>query len=69
MIKKFYNEFEQVILFFSTIIYLTVFMIVFDEEMRNTGWMGLLWIIQFFGLGTFIGLRGLKKGWKWPKRY
>ena len=67
--KKFYNEFEQVILFLSTIAYLTTFMIVFDEEMRTTNWMGLLWVIQFFGLGTFIGLRGIKKGWKWPSRY
>ena len=67
--KKFYNEFEQSILFISTIAYLTTFMIVFDEEMRTTNWMGLLWVIQFFGLGTFIGLRSIKKGWKWPSRY
>jgi hypothetical protein len=44
-------------------------MIVFDEEMRTTNWMGLIWVIQFFGLGTFLGLRSLKKGWKWPSRY
>ena len=28
-----------------------------------------LWfLITFFGGATYIGIRGKKKGWKWPKR-
>lgn len=69
MIKKFYNEFEQVILFYSLIIYLIGFMLYFDNEMRTTSWMGILWIIQFFTLGTLLGLHSRKKGWRWPNRY
>jgi hypothetical protein len=69
MIKKFYQEFEQVILFFSLITYLIGFMFYFDNEMRNTNWVALLWLIQFFGLGTLLGLYSRKKNWKWPKRY
>jgi hypothetical protein len=69
MIKKIYKEFEQVILFFSVITYLISFMFYFDDEMRNTSWMSILWLIQFFGLGTLLGLYGRKKGWRWPKRY
>jgi hypothetical protein len=69
MIKKFYQEFEQVILFFSLITYLIGFMFYFDNEMRNTSWVALLWLIQFFGLGTLLGLYSRKKGWRWPIRY
>ena len=69
MIKKFYQEFEQVILFFSLVTYLIGFMFYFDNEMRNTDWVALLWLIQFFGLGTLLGLYSRKKGWRWPKRY
>mgnify|MGYP000243559146 FL=1 len=43
-------------------------MFIFDEQMRTTDWMGLVWIIQFFGLATWLGLRGKKKGWIWPSR-
>jgi hypothetical protein len=68
MIKKFYKEFEQVILFYSIVIYLIGFMFIFNNEMRNTDWMGVLWVIQFFGLGTLLGLYSRKKGWRWPQR-
>lgn len=69
MIKRIYKEFEQVILFVSLIVYLIGFMFYFDEEMRTTNWMGLLWIVQFFTFGTLLGLYSRKKGWKWPNRY
>ena len=69
MIKKFYQEFEQVILFISLIAYMTIFSIIFDHEMRTTNWMSIIWLIQFFGFGILLGLYARKKGWKWPKRY
>jgi amino acid transporter len=43
--------------------------IVFDHELKTTNWAGILWVIQFFGFSTLLGLRGIKKGWSWPKRY
>ena len=66
--KKWYLEFEQTILFLSTITYLMSFMFVFDEQMRTTNWMGAVWLLQFFILGTALALYGIKKGWKWPER-
>ena len=66
--KKWYLEFEQTILFFSTITYLISFMFVFEEQMRTTNWMGSVWLLQFFILGTALALYGIKKGWKWPER-
>jgi hypothetical protein len=66
--KKWYLEFEQTILFLSTITYLMSFMFVFDEQMRTTNWMGIVWLLQFFILGTALALYGIKKGWKWPER-
>jgi ABC-type transport system involved in cytochrome c biogenesis permease component len=69
MIKKFYQEFEQVILFFSLIAYMTTFSILFDYELRTTSWAGILWVVQFFGFATLLGLYGRKRGWKWPERY
>jgi hypothetical protein len=69
MIKKFYKEFEQAILFYSLVTYLIGFMFYFDNEMRTTDWMGPLWIIQFFTLGTLLGLYSRTKNWRWPKRY
>jgi hypothetical protein len=68
MVKKIYKEFEQVILFYSVVIYLISFMFVFDYQMRNTDWMVILWLVQFFGFGTLLGLYSIKKGWKWPQR-
>lgn len=44
------------------------FMFVFDEQMRTTNWMGIVWLLQFFILGTALALYGIKKGWKWPER-
>ena len=69
MIKKFYQEFEQSILFYSVITYLIGFMFYFDNEKKTTDWMGPFLIIQFFTLGTLLGLYGRKKDWRWPKRY
>lgn len=66
--KKWYKEYEQTILFLSTVTYLISFMFVFDDQLRNTSWMGLVWISQFFILGTALALYGIKKGWKWPER-
>ena len=67
--KNWFFKYEQVILFYSFIIYMVVFTFAFDEQLRKTEWMGLIWLVQFFGFATFIGLRGIKKGWKWPDRY
>jgi hypothetical protein len=44
------------------------FSIIFDYELKTTNWAGIVWVIQFFGLTTLLGLRGIKKGWVWPKR-
>jgi steroid 5-alpha reductase family enzyme len=66
--KKWYLEFEQVILFFSVITYLMSFMFIFDEQMRSTNWMVIVWFLQFVILGTALALYGIKKGWKWPER-
>ena len=66
--KNWYLEFEQVILFFSVITYLMSFMFVFDEQMRSTNWMVIVWFLQFVILGTALALYGIKKGWKWPER-
>ena len=68
MIKKFYKDFEQIILFCSLIVYMVSFPIIFDYELKTTNWAGIVWVIQFFGLTTLLGLRGIKKGWVWPKR-
>ena len=66
--KKWYLEFEQTILFLSTITYLMSFMFVFDEQMRTTNWMGAVWFLQFFVLGSALAFYSIKKGWKWPER-
>jgi amino acid transporter len=67
--KNWFFKYEQVILFYSVVIYMVTFTFVFDEQLRKTEWMSLIWVAQFFGFATLIGLRGIKKGWKWPKRY
>ena len=66
--KKFYLTFEQSILFLLTVTYLMSFMFIFDEQMRSTNWMGIVWFLQFVILGTALALYGIKKGWKWPER-
>lgn len=68
MIKKFYKELEQAILFFSLVIYMTLFSVVFDKELRTIEWFVLIWLVQFFGFATLLTLYGKKKGWKWPQR-
>jgi len=66
--KKFYLAFEQSILFLLTVTYLMSFMFIFDEQMRSTNWMGIVWFLQFVILGTALALYSIKKGWKWPER-
>lgn len=36
--------------------------------MRDDWKYSVGWLIQFFGLCTYYGLRARKKGWKLPKR-
>jgi preprotein translocase subunit SecG len=67
-LNKWFLEFEQVILFLSTITYLMSFMFIFDEQMRTTNWMGLVWIVQFIILGLLLAKRSKQKGWTWPSR-
>jgi hypothetical protein len=66
--KKFYTVFEQAILLNLVIAYLISFMFVFDEQIRNTEWMGLIWISQFIILGILLVKRSKQKGWTWPSR-
>ena len=67
-LKKWYLAFEQAILFNLVVAYLMSFMFVFDEQMRNTEWMGLVWITQFVILGLLLVKRSKQKGWTWPSR-
>jgi hypothetical protein len=66
--KKFYTVFEQAILLNLVIAYLISFMFVFNEQIRNTEWMGLIWISQFIILGILLVKRSKQKGWTWPSR-
>lgn len=68
MIKKIYKLYEQAILFNLLVIYLIGFMFYFENEMRTINWMMIVYLIQFFGLGTILGLYGKQKAWKWPQR-
>jgi hypothetical protein len=67
-LKQFYLEAEQVILFYGLVTYLMGFLFIFDEQMRNTGWMGLIWIAQFIILGLLLVKKSKQKGWIWPSR-
>jgi ABC-type transport system involved in cytochrome c biogenesis permease component len=66
--KNWFLKYEQVILFFSLVIYMVTLTVVFDYELKTTNWAGIVWVIQFFGLSTLLALRGIKKGWSWPSR-
>jgi amino acid transporter len=66
--KNWFLKYEQVILFFSLVFYMVALTVIFDYELKNTNWAWILWVIQFFGLSTLLGLRGIKKGWSWPRR-
>jgi ABC-type transport system involved in cytochrome c biogenesis permease component len=66
--KNWFLKYEQLIWFFSLVIYMVTLMFVFDYELKNTNWASIVWIIQFFGLTTLLSLRGIKKGWSWPSR-
>jgi hypothetical protein len=67
-LKQFYLEAEQVILFYGLVTYLVGFLFIFDEQMRNTEWMGLIWIAQFIILGLLLVKKSKQKGWIWPSR-
>ena len=43
------------------------FTIIFDKELHTSGWMGLLWLVQFFGLVGWYAYVSKKKGWSLPK--
>jgi hypothetical protein len=45
-----------------------VFSYVNYQELQTSNWIAILWLIQFFGLATLLGLYGKKRGWKWPQR-
>jgi amino acid transporter len=66
--KNWFLKYEQVILFFSLVFYMVALTVIFDYELKNRNWAWILWVIQFFGLSTLLGLRGIKKGWSWPRR-
>jgi hypothetical protein len=66
-VVEFWKDNEQTLTFLLIIVYLNAFWIYFYEEMANEGWVTGLWLIQFFGLSTWHGLRGVKKRWKLPK--
>jgi hypothetical protein len=69
MIKKTFKKFEQIIWVYSLLIYMTAFTIIFNDELKTgEGWIGFLWLIQFFGFGTLLGLYSRKRGWTWPQR-
>jgi len=67
-LKELYLAVEQALLFNLVIAYLMGFMFIFDEQMRNTEWMGLVWIFQFVILGLLLVKRSKQKGWDWPSR-
>jgi ABC-type transport system involved in cytochrome c biogenesis permease component len=66
--KNWFLKYEQIILFYSLVIYMVTLTVVFDYELKRTDWAGIVWVIQFFGLSTLLALRGIKKGWSWPSR-
>jgi hypothetical protein len=51
---------EQGLSFLTLITLLMVGMFVFESP--------ILFLIIFFGGGTYLGIRGKFKGWAWPKR-
>ena len=61
------RRYEQLLLFLVLVIYLNGFWIVFNEQMQTNAWVAVIWLVQFFGLGSLYAIRGLKKGWKYPK--
>ena len=47
---------------------MVLFTVFFDNQLKTTNWAGIVWVIQFFGFSTLLGLRSVKKGWVWPQR-
>jgi amino acid transporter len=66
--KNWFLKYEQIILFYLLIIYMVLFTVFFDNQLKTTNWAGIVWVIQFFGFSTLLGLRSVKKGWVWPQR-
>ena len=66
-LKQLYSNFEQEILFVSLIAYLTGMIFLLNYGIDHE-WKGLLWIVQFFVLGSLLFFRGKQKNWKWPRR-
>jgi threonine/homoserine/homoserine lactone efflux protein len=50
---------EQALSFIALFTLLIIFMITESP---------ILFLITFFGGGTYLGFRGKKMGWSWPKR-
>jgi uncharacterized membrane protein HdeD (DUF308 family) len=67
-LKQFYLKAEQLILFYSLVIYLMGFIFIFDEDVVNTGWMGLILLVQFIILILLLVKKSKQKGWMWPSR-
>ena len=67
-IKQFYLMYEQAILLNLIVAYLVGFMFIFDKQLRNTEWVGALWVSQFVILGLLLVKRSKQKGWIWPHR-
>jgi hypothetical protein len=46
---------------------LSGFMIGFMDEMRTNGWLSILWLVLFFGGGSWYAWQSRVHGWKLPK--
>jgi hypothetical protein len=57
----FLRENEQALTFTLVIAYLSVFVFYFIDEMRTNVWYDIIWIIQFFALSAYMGLKWSKK--------
>lgn len=66
-IIKIYKEFEQIILFYLLITYMVLFSYIFENELHTENWATILWLVQFFGFGTLLGLYSIKKNWNWRR--
>jgi hypothetical protein len=58
---EFLRENEQALTFTLVIAYLSVSLFYFIDEMRTNVWYDIIWIIQFFALSTYMGLKWSKK--------
>jgi hypothetical protein len=42
-------------------------LIAFTEEARTNGWLSILWLVLFFGGGSWYAWQSKVHGWKLPK--